>query len=197
MAGTLAFDLLKYYRQMTAVSIVFMLSVILMLSGFGLSCLSTLYDLKDVSKEQSMKFIASPVVPDFSVAAGRTWYNILAEPPFFPPPTPEKRVPNYWAMDKRVVTQSFVMFGTGFALALYGTFIIACDVLGFGLRVFDMFGKNPLASYIVHHFVTLSILLIVPKDSPIAWCLFGLAVSFGITYLFVRFLESRKLYLRL
>ena len=50
-------------------------------------------------------------------------------------------------MDKRVVTQSFVMFGTGFALALYGTFIIACDVLGFGLRVFDMFGKNPLASY--------------------------------------------------
>ena len=197
LAGTLAFDLLKYYRQMTAVSIVFMFGVILMLSGYGLSCLTTLYNLKDLSEEQSLKIRSSPVVPDFSLVAGRPWYNILAEPPFFPPPTPEKRVPNYWAMDKRIVTQSFVMFGTGFALALYGTFIIACDVLGFGLRAFEMFGKNPLASYIVHHFVTLSILSIVPKDSPIAWCLFGLAVSFGITYLFVRFLESRKLYLRL
>ncbi len=197
LSGTLAFDVLKNYRQMAAVSIVFVFGAILMLSGYGLSCLTTLYDLKDVSEEQSLKLRSSPVAPDFSLAAGRTWDKLLAEPPFFPPPKPEVRVPNYWAMDKRVVTQSFVLFGTGFALALYGGFIIACDVLGFGLRVFEIFGKNPLASYIVHHFVTHSILMIVPKDSPIAWSLFGLAMSFGITYLFVRFLESRNLYLRL
>jgi len=197
LSGTLAFDFLKYYRQMAAVRIVFTFGAILMLSGYGLSCLTTFYDLRGVSDRQSLQLKSSPVVPDFSLATERTWDKFLAEPPFVPPPTPEERVPNYWAMDKRVVTQSFVLFGTGFALALYGIFIIACDVLGFGLRVFEMFGKNPLASYIIYHFVTHSILSVVPKDSPIGWVLFGLAASFGITYLFVRFLESRKLYLRL
>ena len=197
LAGTLTFDVLKNYRQWVAVLLVFVFGVFLMFSGYGLSCLTTLYDLKDVSEEQSLKMIASPVVPDFSLAKGRDWGTLLAEPPCFVPLPPGKRVPNYWAMDKRVVTQSFVLFGTGFALALYGVFIVACDVLGFGLRVFDMFGKNPLASYIIHHFVTHTILAMVPKDSPIGWSMIGLSASFGVTYLFVQFLESRKLYLRL
>ena len=159
--------------------------------------MTTLYDLDGLSEEQSVKISSSPVVPDFSLAAGRTWGNLLAEPPFVTPPPPARRAPNYWMMDKRVVTQSFVLFSTGFALALYGLFIVACDVNGLRLSVFEIFGKNPLAAYIIHHFVAHSILAIVPKDAPIAWALIGLAASFGITYLFVRFLDTRKLYLRL
>jgi hypothetical protein len=65
------------------------------------------------------------------------------------------------------------------------------------LGLFEMFGKNPLAAYIIYHFVEHSILAVVPKDSPLSWALFGLVASFGIAYLFVRFLDSRKLYLRL
>ena len=197
LAGTLAFDALKYCRQSTATGMIVAFGVVLMLSGYGLSCMTTLYDLEGLSEEQSVKISSSPVVPDFSLAEGRTWGNLFAEPPFVTPPPPAKRAPNYWMMDKRVVTQSFVLFSTGFALALYGLFIVACDVNGLRLSVFEIFGKNPLAAYIIHHFVAHSILAIVPKDSPIAWALIGLAASFGITYLFVRFLDSRKLYLRL
>jgi hypothetical protein len=42
-----------------------------------------------------------------------------------------------------------------------------------------------------------SILTLVPKDAPLWWCLVGLAVFFGITYLFVRHLERQDIYLRL
>jgi hypothetical protein len=66
-----------------------------------------------------------------------------------------------------------------------------CDFGGLSLRVFEIFGKNPLAAYIIHHFVAHSILGIVPKDSPITSVLFGLVASFGITYVFVRFLDAR------
>jgi hypothetical protein len=140
---------------------------------------------------------SSPVIPDPTLGDRRGWRDFLAEPPLFPPPSVDRRAPNYWMMDKRVVTQSFVYFATGWCLALYAIFIAVCDGLGLCLRLFEMFGLNPLAAYIIHHFVNGSIRGIVPKDSPLGWCLVALAASLGVTYLFVRFLEARKLYLRL
>ena len=165
--------------------------------GYGMSCLTTLYDLKGLSEPQLQKVNSSPVIPDFSVTESREWKTMLAEPPFVPPPPPADRAVNFWMMDKRIVSQSFVWFSTGFALALYGALIVACDIRHFRLELFEIFGKNPLAAYIINHFVNHSILALVPKDSPLWWCLIGLLASFGITYLFVRFLDARKLYLRL
>ncbi len=197
LAGTLAYDAMKCCRQVTATSMIFVIGVLLMLVGFGLSCMTTLYNLKDLSAEQAAQIAASPVVPNFSLATGRSWTNCLADPPFVVPPPQSERALNYWMMDKRIVSQSFALFSTGFALTLYGIFILMCDFGGLSLLVFEIFGKNPLAAYIIHHFVAHSILGIVPKDSPITWVLFGLVASFGITYVFVRFLDARKLYLRL
>jgi len=197
LAGTLAYDALKCCRQGTATGLVFLFGLLLMLSGYGLSCLTTLYNIKDLAAEQAAQISGSPVVPDFSLASGRAWTDLLADPPFVVPPPPSERALNYWMMDKRIVSQPFVLFGTGFALALYGIFILACDFGGLRLSVFEMFGKNPLAAYIIFHFVEHSILAIVPKDSSLTWSLLGLATAFGVTYVFVRFLDSRKLYLRL
>ena len=100
-------------------------------------------------------------------------------------------------MDKRVVTQSFMAFSTGFACALYAMFVLACDAGGWKLGVFRTFGQNPLAAYAIHYLVATSILGVVPQDSSLAWALIGLVTFFGITYLFVRFLERQGLYLRL
>ncbi len=82
-------------------------------------------------------------------------------------------------------------------MALYGVFVLGCDVGKLSVGLFRTFGQNPLAAYLIHHLVTHTVLAVVPKDSSLPWVLFGLSFSFGTTYLFVRFLEKRELYLRL
>jgi predicted acyltransferase len=197
LAGAIAYDAMGCCRRETATSMMIVSGVLLMLGGYVLSCMTTLYNTKDLTADQVAVISGSPVVPDFSRAWGRTWVQMLAEPPFVAPPPAKERVPNYWMMDKRIVSQPFVLFSTGFALSLYGIFMFACDIRDYRLGIFELFGKNPLVAYIIHHFVSHSILAIVPKDSPLMWCLAGLVASFGITYVFVKFLDDRKLYLRL
>ncbi len=200
LIGTLAYDIVHRNSRGVAASKLVAIALILMIIGYGSSCLSTLYDITgdhewDAANSQSLA--ASPVLPQFAQIGKRTWRSLLAEPPFIVPPSKEKRIPNYWMMDKRVVSQSFAFFASGFALATYAIFVVCCDILGRELRIFQMFGKNPLAAYIIHHMVDKTILTVVPTDSPMLWCLLGLGVSFGITYLFVLVLEQRQLYLRL
>lgn len=166
----------------------------LMAMGYLLSCLSTLYD---VPTPDSGPPPVSPVLPPLGRLEARPPASLLADPPFVRPPPPEARTPNYWMMDKRVVTLSFTLFATGFASVLYGLFVLACDRGGFGLGVFRMLGQNPLAAYILHHPVEKSVRALVPADAPLGLCLVGLAVFLAVTLLFVRYLDRHNLYLRL
>lgn len=140
---------------------------------------------------------SSKVWPPLNRIQGRSILSLLAEPPLVSPPPPTEREPNYWAMDKRIVSQTFVFFSAGWALALYGLFILACDTLGHQLSMFKTFGENPLAAYLIHHMVEKSLMAFFPKDSSFTWAVVGMLLSIWIAYRFVRFLEDRKLYLRL
>jgi drug/metabolite transporter (DMT)-like permease len=100
-------------------------------------------------------------------------------------------------MDKRLVTPSFILFATGFAFALYGGFVLACDLGGRRSDTFRMLGQNPLVAYLLHYPVERSIHALMPDDCPWWWCLLGLALFLAIMMLFVRYLDRRKLYLRL
>jgi len=195
LAGSLAYDVIARHRPVAAAMRLTAWGGLLMLVGYGLSCLATLYDVGVASPPD--KFAASPVWPPLDKVAHRDWQSWLAPPPFVPPPPPSERQLNYWMMDKRVVTQSFMIFSAGFATALYGLFVLACDVGGWELGVFRTFGQNPLAAYVIHYLVAHSLWNVVPPDSPLWWALVGLAAFFGITYLFVRYLEQQSLYLRL
>jgi len=197
LVGTIAYDTIHRLPGARSIAPLMLSGMLLMVVGYSLSCLTRLYDASDLNDDQVQALTRSPVVPSLKSIAERPISSLLAEAPFVPPSSPKERIPNYWQMDKRIVSASFVFFSSGFAMALYGLFVLCCDAWKWNVGTFRTFGQNPLAAYLIHHLVTHTTLSVVPKDSSLPWVLTGLICSFGITYLFVRFLEKRSLYLRL
>ncbi len=186
LTGTLVHDLVTNPKGKKTLCKLFSYGLGLMVSGYLFSCLGTLYNAGT----------SSPVLPPLSEIATRMPQELLADSPFTPP-DPGIRAPNYWMMDKRIVSAPFILFSTGFAMAMYGFFVVICDRKGMGWDYFRILGQNPLAAYLLHYPVFKSVLAIVPKDSPLCWCLFGLGLYLGNMALFMRYLDRHKLYLRL
>lgn len=197
LVGTLAHDLLKHGVMAKSVISFGVLGIAMMMVGYGLSCFTRLYDLEGLSEEQVAILSSSPVIPQPIDDATHSFQWKWAEPPFVVPPSPQVRAINYWMMDKRIVSQSFIWFSIGFVLVLYAAFVVACDHFALRLGMFAIFGANPLAAYITNQIINHAVLAVVPKDSPLWWALLGLAIAFGMTYLFIRFLDMQKIFLRL
>jgi predicted acyltransferase len=159
----------------------------------------------------SLELAESPVLPRWDRLKGRTWRELLVEPPFVapprddpqtdPPPSIDHRLQNYWMLGKRMPNLSFITFASGFAFALYGLFVIACDLGGVSVGIFRTFGTNALAAYFLHHVIEEQIAgkesSLVPHDSPLWYCLCGFVLFFGLTYACVRYLEKQKIYVKL
>ncbi len=190
LAGTLTYDLMSTQTVRRAASTLVVWGIVLMGVGYAASCLTTLYDVRDgyhasLESEVDNKFAASPVIPPWSNAENRPWTSLLAEMPFVEPPGTDQRKLNYWMMDKRVVTQSFVWFSIGFTCLVYAIFVLLCDLGTLRVGLFTLFGQSALVAYAIHHPVAEMVLQVVPKDSPLWWVTIGLCVFYLITWLFV------------
>ncbi|MGE3819359.1 MAG: heparan-alpha-glucosaminide N-acetyltransferase domain-containing protein [Isosphaeraceae bacterium] len=195
LIGSLAYDVVASTPGWRSAPKLIAWGASFLLLCYALSCLSMLYDGETPQDKRSTA--ASPVFPPLERLSGRAWSTMLAEPPLVQPPPPTQRPHNYWMMHKRIVSIPFVAFSAGWALALYGIFVVVFDSTGWGIGLFRTFGQNALAAYVLHHMVEVSIHTILPKDAPLEACMAGLAVFFAITYVFVRFLEKQGVYIRL
>jgi hypothetical protein len=266
LAGTLAYDLVIGAQSRTAGAVrLIVWGIAFMAVGYGMSCLSRLYEqsgpelearrvqilrqqaernwLERLKKKPppragrrsagraqtnpnneaatakiqvledqqqaypNLDYAESPVLPPWERLKGRTWRELLAEPPFVAPPRDdpakdpqpslEHRPENYWMLGKRMPNLSFMTFASGFAFALYGLFVLACDLGGVSVGFFRTFGTNALVAYFLHHVIEEQVKKLVPDDSHLWYCLCGFALFLLLTYACVRYLEKQKIYVKL
>jgi predicted acyltransferase len=186
IVGTLTYDLVADQARPRMPVLVGMAAG-LMLLGYGLSCLN----------------LHTPPARHLSARHGSAGYpadsqprptsGLFVEPPFVPPSRPV----NIWTMSQRAGSVSYLTFGAGFSLAVYLLFVVACDWNGWQLGVLRTLGINALAGYIIHALVDEAISPLVPRDSPLWYVGLALAVYLAICYLFLRYLEKHRLYLKL
>ena len=201
--GTLACDAVTQKDTVTQknapprLATLFVWGALLMAAGWGMSCLTTLYDVPEEKQTElaEQKYAPDAVFPSSErmQSARLTW----AEPPFVQPPDPLHRKHNYWMMSQRAATLSYHTFAGGLSLALYGLFYIACDIWGWQLGLFRTLGTNALVGYVLHGMVDGAVSPFIPRDAPGWYVTCGFLLYFGITYLFIRKLEKDGIYLKL
>jgi predicted acyltransferase len=194
LVGTFACDALAGSGKGSRTATMLTWAAVLMVLGYGLSCITRLYDAPSPAVD---RFAESPVLPPLDRIEGRDLSSLLAEPPFVPPAGPERRPWNYWMMSQRSGSVSYLTFAAGFSLAVFVLFHLVCDRLGWQLGLFRTLGTNALVAYVLGGMVERAVKPFMPRDAPGWYVAVGFAVFFGITYLFVRYLEKRGMLLRL
>jgi hypothetical protein len=100
-------------------------------------------------------------------------------------------------MSQRAGSAPYLLFATGFGLAVLAGFRAACD--GWGLRsgYLGLLGRNALAGYLIHGLVADAVKPFAPRDAPAWYVWAAFAVYLGVTTLILRYLDRNRLYLRL
>jgi predicted acyltransferase len=170
----------------------------LMAAGYALSCGTMLYVRNaDGSPVAKPEIASSPVIPYAANLEGRALQSLLSEPPFTPPRPAPVRLQNYWTMCKRQTSLSFMTFASGFALAVYAAFGYLADVRGLSLPLFTTFGQNALVAYVIHELTMKLFRPLAPEDAPHAWIAIVFGAFFFVTWMFLRYLEKGRIFLKL
>jgi len=74
---------------------------------------------------------------------------------------------------------------------------LVSDMIGVKVGVFRTLGTNALFGYVLHDITGDAVKKFVPKDVPPTVMWISFAVFFYFTWLFIRSLEKRKIYIKL
>jgi predicted acyltransferase len=203
LAGSLAYDVIVGRRPQRSCAVLLRWGLVLVGIGYGLTCLSTLYPVAQGPRFDAWSYpdtdqrLASPVLPPLGDWLAGDVRAALHDPPFVPPPPERVRVYNYWMMSRRLATPTFVVTATGFGLLVYALFVLLCDGWLLRMGVLRTFGQNPLIAYLLDMNVGSLLSELWPEGGGLPGALAGAVVRFAGTYLPVRLLEWRRIYLRL
>jgi predicted acyltransferase len=190
IVGSLACDGLvhSHFGRNTFVVHAGLWSVVLMTAGYAMSC-------------RSMMFRTGPQNETISA---------FAEPPFVMPnvrnastsipdrtDSEYRMKPNYWMMSQRAGTPSYLVFSAGFSLLVFAVFVCACDSWGFHVPVFQTFGTNALAAYLLHPIVASTMEQISPADAPPWFVAASVLIYLVINWMFIHGLERAGVFIRL
>jgi hypothetical protein len=147
----------------------------------------------DWSVSRQMGRMAAWSVVFMGVGYGLSCIGGIAPAPFVAPDGPI----NVWMMSQRTGSVSYQTFAAGFSLAVYAAFVLVSDRGGLSAGMFRTFGRNALATYLVHGMVFSAVKPYVPKDAPLWYVLASFGLAYGIIYFFMRHLEREGVYIRL
>lgn len=202
LAGSLSYDLVKNVDQFwLSTKRMLAWGMLLMLLGYATSIPSKFYDLNATDEtrmeELEGKLAASAVLPETVDGIERDWESWLPPVPILQSDANWNRVNNYWMMSKRMTSLPFVLFSSGFCLAIYGLFVWLVDIKGIQIGIFRTLGTNALAAYLLHYLVKYLVSLVFPNGGPFWYGYVEFGIFFAITFGVIWFMEKRKIYIRL
>jgi predicted acyltransferase len=203
IVGSLAYDVVVRQQPGRAVRQLLVAGIALAAIGYGLSGLSSLYpvargpQLHAYLYPETEQPTESPVLPRFTHDSASDVLAYFSDPPFAPPPAERIRLWNYWMLSRRLATPTFVLTATGFGLLVYAVLVVLCDAGSFQLGLLRTFGQNPLIAYLLDMGAGSVASALLPEEVGWPWALAESGLRFALTYLPVRLLEWRRIYLRL
>jgi predicted acyltransferase len=203
LVGSVVYDLIARQQPGRAGRGLLTSGIALVVVGYGLSSLSSLYPLAEGPRPVAYLYpeteqpTESPVIPQFTHGSAGEVRAYFSDPPFVPPPAKRLRLWNYWMLSRRLATPTFMLTASGFGLIVYAAFVWLCDARTFRMGVLRTLGQNPLIAYVLDGLIGGLVSDYWPESGGWPWALAGSAVCFGLTYGPVRLLEWRRIYLRL
>jgi|SRR6516164_594995 predicted acyltransferase len=203
LVGSLAYDVVARHRPERASRQLLITGAALVAIGYGFSCLSSLYPVARCQQVHAFLYpeteqpIESPVLPRFTHDSAGDVLAYFSDPPFVPPPAERIRLWNYWMLSRRLATPTFVLTASGFGLIVYAVFVVLCDAGSFQLGVLHTFGQNPLIAYLLDMYAGNVAAALLREHGGWTSALAESGLRFALTYLPVRLLEWRRIYLRL
>jgi predicted acyltransferase len=201
--GSLAYDVVVRHQPRRAGRQSLIAGIALVGIGYSLSSLSSLYPVARGPQPiaylypETEQRTESPVLPRFTDQSAGDMRAYFRDPPFVPPPPERIRLWNYWMLSRRLATPTFMLTSTGFGLMVYAAFVWLCDARTFRLGVLRTLGQNPLIAYLLDGWMGDLVSDFWPESGGLPWALGGAALRFAMTYVPVRLLEWRRIYLRL